>query len=101
MIDPIIPVDLLAVQFSRPETVQPQQKISPSSFSEVITQGIEATNAKLVFADKITAQYAVDPNIPLHEVTYALEQARLSFELMIQVRNRMLEASQQLMNMQI
>ena len=49
----------------------------------------------------LVAQFAIDDSVPLHQVTYALEQARMSFELMIQVRNRALEATQQLMNMQI
>jgi flagellar hook-basal body complex protein FliE len=101
MINPVAPVDMAASEFLRLEATQPQQAVSPSTFSEMITQGIEATSTKLIEADRMVAQYAVDPNMPLHDVTYALEQARLSFELMIQVRNRMLEASQQLMNMQI
>jgi flagellar hook-basal body complex protein FliE len=101
MINPVAPIDMAAGEFLRLDAVQPQQALVPSTFSEIMTQGIEATNSKLVEADRMVAQYAVDPNIPLHDVTYALEQARLSFELMIQVRNRMLEASQQLLNMQI
>ena len=47
------------------------------------------------------AQFAVDDSLPVHRVTYALEEARLSFELMLQVRNRLLEGTQQLLNMQL
>lgn len=71
------------------------------SFVEILSKGIEQISSKLVEADRLVVQFAIDDSVPLHQVTYALEQARLSFELMLQVRNRMLEATQQLMNMQI
>jgi flagellar hook-basal body complex protein FliE len=37
----------------------------------------------------------------LHEVMIALEKAKLSFELILAVRNKSLEAYQELMRMQI
>ncbi len=103
MIQPIAPVDFAATEFVKLQATQPQATITmqSTSFTDMLSQGIQSTNTKLVEADKLVARYAIDQSVPLHEVTYALEQARLSFELMIQVRNRMLEASQQLMNMQI
>jgi flagellar hook-basal body complex protein FliE len=100
MIEAIAPVGLAAQQLLVTAPTQ-AQTLNGFSFSEILTKGIEATNNKLVDADRFVAQFAVDDSIPLHQVTYALEQARLSFELMIQVRNRALEATQQLMNMQI
>lgn len=100
MIDPVAPVDLAARELFGIANVQ-AQGAERLSFAEVLSKGIETTTTKLVEADKMVAQFAVDDSIPLHQVTYALEEARLSFELMIQVRNRLLEASQQLMNMQV
>jgi flagellar hook-basal body complex protein FliE len=100
MIEAIAPVGLAAEQLLGVAPIQPQVT-DRLSFSEILSKGIEATNSKLVEADRLVTQFAVDDSIPLHQVTYALEQARMSFELMIQVRNRALEATQQLMNMQI
>jgi flagellar hook-basal body complex protein FliE len=37
----------------------------------------------------------------LHQVMIGLEESRLSFQLFMQVRNRMLEAYQDIMKMQI
>jgi flagellar hook-basal body complex protein FliE len=71
------------------------------SFSQFLADGIQGVNDKLVEADTLVREFAVDDSIPVHQVTYALEQARLSFELMLQVRSRLLEAYQQLMNMQL
>jgi flagellar hook-basal body complex protein FliE len=100
MVAAIAPVDLAANQLLGLTPITPSAT-GAMSFGEILSSGINATNTKLVDADKLVAQFAVDDSIPVHQVTYALEQARLSFELLIQVRNRMLEASQQLMNMQI
>ena len=100
MIDAIAPVNMMADALLGVGPA-PTVSIDKVSFSEMLSKGIEATNDKLAEADRLVAQFAVDDSVPLHQVTYALEQARLSFELMIQVRNRALEATQQLMNMQI
>jgi flagellar hook-basal body complex protein FliE len=100
MIEAIAPVDLSVSQLLGVGPL-PAAATDRLSFSEMLSKGIEATNSKLVEADRLVTQFAVGDPVPLHQVTYALEQARLSFELMIQVRNRALEATQQLMNMQI
>jgi flagellar hook-basal body complex protein FliE len=71
------------------------------SFTEIMRTGIDATNSKLAEADRMVTAFATDNSIPAHQVTFALEEARLSLELMLQVRNRMLEAYQQMMNMQV
>jgi len=89
------------------QQVLPQQQMLPAvptggtNFSRLLTDGIDGVNTQLVEADTLVQAFALDDTIPVHQVTYALEQARLSFELMLQVRNRLLEGYQQLMNMQL
>lgn len=72
-----------------------------ASFSKLLMNGIDGVNTKLLDADSLVRSFAVDDSVPVHQVTFALEQARLSLELMIQVRGRMVEAYQQFMNMQL
>lgn len=105
-IAPVAPVDLIAQQLvARADVAQAAAQAAaaakPMSFSQMLMQGVDATNTKLAEADRLIAQAAVDTSIPMHRVTYALEEARISLELMIQVRNRLIDASQQLLNMQI
>jgi len=76
--------------------MQPQ-----ASFGRMLVNGINGVSYKLSSADATARAFALDDSIPVHQVTYALEQARLSFELMLQVRSRLLEGYQQLMNMQL
>ena len=46
-------------------------------------------------------RFALGDAIPVHQVTYALEEARMSVELALQVRSRLVEAYRDLMNMQL
>lgn len=97
----IPPIELLALQIAGPAGGVDAAPGAHGSFADLLLRGVEATSVKLADADRLIAQAAVDDAVPLHQVTYAIEQARISFELMIQVRNRLLDASQQLMNMQV
>jgi len=40
-------------------------------------------------------------NVPLHQVVIAMEEANLSFQLMVEVRNKLLDAYQEIMRMQV
>jgi flagellar hook-basal body complex protein FliE len=44
---------------------------------------------------------ANDPNVNLQEVMASLAKANLSFQTMVQVRNRLVSAYQEIMNMQV
>ena len=63
--------------------------------------GLNGVNAKLDQADALVRRFAVDDSVPVHQVTMALEEARLSVELAMQVRARLVEGYRDLMNMQL
>lgn len=71
------------------------------SFAQLIAQGIDQVNHDLVSADAALTQAALDGTEPPHQVMLALEEARLSFQLALQVRTRLLEGYQELMRMQV
>ncbi len=74
---------------------------APAPFAQLLTQGVESVNTDLLQADAMVRAFTLDDSVPIHQVTFALEQARLSMELMMQVRSKLLEGYQQLMNMQL
>jgi flagellar hook-basal body complex protein FliE len=39
--------------------------------------------------------------VPLHQAVIAMEEANVSFQLMVEVRNRLLDSYQEIMRMQI
>lgn len=71
------------------------------SFEQLLRQGIETADSKIAEADRLVTAFTLDNDVPAHQVMFALEQARLSMELMVQVRNRLVEGYQQIMNMQV
>lgn len=72
-----------------------------TSFADMLMSGIGAVDTKVASADAAAKAFVLDDSVPVHQVTYALEEARLSLELMMQVRGRLVEAYQQLMGMQL
>ncbi len=71
------------------------------SFQSLLTDGLKQMEGKVAKADELVRRFAIDDSIPVHQVTYALEEARLSVELAMQVRSRLVEAYRDLMNMQL
>ena len=74
---------------------------TPASFADLLVNGLDRVEAKIVDANALANAFMLDDNIPVHQVTFALEEARLSLELALQVRNRLVDAYQQIMGMQI
>lgn len=71
------------------------------TFGHLLLDGLQQVNQSVLKADELTRAFAVDDSVPLHQVTFALEQARLSIELMSQVRSRLVEGYQELFRMQL
>jgi flagellar hook-basal body complex protein FliE len=71
------------------------------AFSRMLSDGIDQVQDKVSAADKLVNAFVLDDSIPVHQVSFALEQAKLSLELMLQVRSRLVEGYQQLMTMQM
>jgi flagellar hook-basal body complex protein FliE len=72
-----------------------------ASFAQVLMDGVGKVETKMATADAQVRAFAIDDSVPLHQVTFALEEARLSLELMVQVRSRLIEGFQQIMGMQL
>lgn len=72
-----------------------------ASFGDLLAGGLRQIDQRVASADALVRSFALDDNVPLHQVTFALEQARLSVELAMQVQNRLVESYRQLMNMQL
>jgi flagellar hook-basal body complex protein FliE len=74
---------------------------APGAFASLLTGGVADVETKVAEADKLARAFVLDDSVPVHQVTYALEEARMSLELMLQVRARIVESYQQLMTMQL
>jgi flagellar hook-basal body complex protein FliE len=90
--------ETLSVRNLLPAAAQPA---GTSSFTQILLDGIASANQRVANADAMVRAFAIDGSIPLHQVTFALEEARLSMELMMQVRSRLVESYQRMMEMQL
>ena len=79
----------------------PGQGTPQTDFGAWLTRELDSVNQKILVADTQLRKLAVGEATNLHETMIALESAKLSFELVMQVRNRVLEAYQDVMLMQI
>jgi flagellar hook-basal body complex protein FliE len=74
---------------------------SDVNFGTMLTDGIHRVEAQVNNADALVRAFAVDDSVPVHQVTIALEQARLSVELALQVRTKLTDALHEIMTMQL
>lgn len=72
-----------------------------SSFSTTLQTEFDAVNGKLIGAEQTLRDLAAGKQTNLHHVMLELEDARLSFQMLSQVRNKVLEAYQELMRTQL
>lgn len=70
-------------------------------FSQRLQAEFAAVNTKMAAAEVGLQQLAAGKSGDLHHVMLALEDAKLSFQLLVQVRNKLLDAYQEVMRMQV
>ena len=81
---------------------QTTQATSQNGFTDVLKQAVSAVNDQQVQADKLaTAFQQGDPNVQMSQVMLSMQKANVSFQAMVEVRNKLVSAYQEIMNMQV
>lgn len=73
----------------------------PGDFMQMVSRGLGEVNAQLLAGQADMQQLAAGNVQSLHQVMIRMEEAKLSFQLLMQVRNRVLESYQDLMRMSV
>jgi flagellar hook-basal body complex protein FliE len=71
------------------------------NFAGWLARQVGQVNGQILEADQMVSQLALGRVDNLHQVMISLEQARVSFQLFAQVRNKLLEAYQDVLRMQV
>lgn len=80
----------------------PAEAAQAQGFAELLRASIDGVNhAQTTAADMAAALERGDASVGLPEVMIALQKASLSFQAMTEVRNRLVNAYQEIMNMPI
>ncbi|HLQ26901.1 MAG TPA: flagellar hook-basal body complex protein FliE [Acidiferrobacterales bacterium] len=74
---------------------------APGNFAPWLEQQLTQVNQQLIDSDSQLRGLALGQVDNLHQVMISLEKAKLSFQLVLQVRNHLLEAYQDIIRMQI
>ncbi|GBG00702.1 flagellar hook-basal body complex protein FliE [Azospira sp. I13] len=73
-----------------------------ADFAQVLKNSIDQVNAAQQQAQSMAQDFSAgDSNANLHEVMIALQKANVSFQEMVQVRNKLVSAYQDVMNIQV
>ena len=71
-------------------------------FGAALKAALEQANNAQQEALRLQREFDLNaPDVNLHEVMVSLQKASLSFQTMVQVRNRLVSAYQEIMNMQV
>jgi flagellar hook-basal body complex protein FliE len=70
------------------------------SFGGMLGQLVQDVNAKQLSAGQSVRDLQSGQNVSLHQTMISMEEASVSFQLMVEVRNKLLESYQELMRMQ-
>lgn len=73
----------------------------PESFGNMLSKVLASTNDQMVNADTQSRAMLAGESKNIHEVMIALEKANISFRFINQVRNKAVEAYQEVFRMQL
>jgi flagellar hook-basal body complex protein FliE len=94
---------------ARPSDLSPAFPVGPleahavarSDFGQLISRGLGVVNQQLLASQVDLQRLATGDVQNLHQIMIRLEESRLSFQLLLQVRSRVLEAYQDILKMQV
>lgn len=92
--------DLLPPGLDKAKGVVEQQP-GGKAFSQVLSDAVKDINQLQKDADDAISSVQLDSTASVHEAVIALEKADISFRAMMQVRNKILEAYQEVMRTQV
>ena len=86
----------------RPDfTSEAIQQSQSSSFGKVLQQSIDQVNRLQLEADGKINDWVTGQQTDIHQTIIAVEKASVSFELLMQIRNKVISAYENLMRTQI
>jgi flagellar hook-basal body complex protein FliE len=74
---------------------------SGGGFADALQQALRDVSTQQAKADGLRTRLDTDPSVSLQDVVIELSKAGLSFQMMVQVRERLVAAYREVMNMQI
>jgi flagellar hook-basal body complex protein FliE len=77
------------------------ENIKGGSFADMLKDSVEKVNNLQLEADQASQDLMLGKDKNIHQVMIAVEKANLSFQLMMQVRNKIITAYEEIMRTQV
>jgi len=93
-----------AAQTGQVESAQSTQAVGAvqgSGFGDVLNQFVGEVNEKQLASSQAVNDLLSGKDVPLHQAMIAMQEAGVAFQLMVEVRNKLLQGYQDLMRMQV
>jgi len=84
-----------------PENKTINEKKSAGSFVDILKESINKANEIEKETDKEIQRLATMENTDIHTTMIAVEKADMTFQLMMQIRNKIISAYEEIMRMQV
>ncbi|MEJ2635816.1 MAG: flagellar hook-basal body complex protein FliE [Calditrichia bacterium] len=78
-----------------------QSQETGESFQSTLKSFLQDVNDSQIQTDEMTESFLKGDVTDLHQVTIAAEEARVSLELLLEMRNKLMESYQEIMRMQL
>lgn len=101
-VDPIISVNQIGRLANPEQTGQTNLSNSaPANFGQMLNNALDHLTQTENAANEAVTRLAAGDDIELHQVMLTMQEADLSFQLALQIRNKLVEAYQEVMRMQV
>ncbi len=100
-------INPISTGITRPEitgpatTAKPQSAGGPNSFGATLRSAVREVNGLQIQADKAAAQLATGNIEDVHQAMIAMQKASIAMQFTVQVRNKVVEAYQEIMRTQL
>lgn len=86
---------------AQPQVVRPIDRSAAPGFGEKLEQSLRSVSQLEHRADATASAFAAGESVPVHEVMVATTESRLAVDALVAVRNRAVEAYQEIMRLQV
>ena len=93
-------IEISVPSYSR-KTIPSESENNKSSFGKILTDSLVKVNKLQKEADKASCNLVTGKETDIHNTMIAIEKADVSFRLMMQVRNKIVAAYEEIKRMQV
>lgn len=96
-------INPVSINFLEPESLRKTENLHEGkSFTDFLKDSISEVNHLQKTGDDMAVRFAAgDPQVDIHNLMLALEEASIAMQLTIEIRNKLVESYQEIMRMQV